>query len=72
MLVIKIENVADYEEEDFTRQDMTRWFRGKMKHHRLDGELLIEVAYPKRTNLYEGVKRLSSFGIKSHVVRRKI
>lgn len=63
---------ASYDEVPFIHQDMLRWWRGRAKTHRHNGELLIEVGAPKRVNLYEGVKRLASFGIKARVVRRHL
>ena len=63
-----IENKDEYDR--FTRQDMTRWWRGCCKHHATDNELLVETT--GRLNLWGGVERLRSFGIRSRVVRRPV
>jgi hypothetical protein len=68
MYVILIEDELD----EFTEQDMRRWWRGRCVKHVRNGEVLFEVGEPKRLNLWEGVKRFASFGIKTRVVRRKI
>lgn len=68
-LVILVENQDKY--DAYTRKDMTRWWRGHCKHHQRDGELYIEVTYPIRSNIYEGIKRLASFGVKARAALRR-
>lgn len=51
---------------------MFRWWSG-MRSFERDGEMLLDVqkdGYNNKFRLYEGVKRLASFGIKGRVVLR--
>jgi len=66
-LVVLIES-EDFDE--YTEQEMRRWWRHRCKKHQVNGEVFFEVAYPVRFNTREGVKRLASFGVKARIVRR--
>jgi hypothetical protein len=51
-------------------QDMRRWWSYGCKKHVHKNDVFFEVA--GKFKLYEGVKRLASFGVKAHVGRRKL
>ena len=70
MLVVLIETPEELDE--FTEQDMCRWWRGRCVKRVRDGEMFFEVASPVRFNAREGVKRLASFGVTARVVRRSV
>ncbi len=67
MYVVLIEDELD----EFTEADMRRWWRGKAIKRCRNGEVYFEVGLPARLNLWGGVKRLASFGIKARVAQRK-
>jgi len=55
--------------EDYIEQDMRRWWGGHCLKRERNSETLFIV--PGKFKLYEGVKRLASFGVKARVVRRE-
>jgi hypothetical protein len=59
--------VIDGEIHPHAEQDMRRWWGGACKKHVRDGVTFFEVAGKFR--MYDGVKRLASFGVKAHVGR---
>ena len=69
-LVVLIENPNELDE--FTEQDMRRWWRNGCKKHVVNGEVFFEVVEPVRLNAREGAKRLASFGVKARVARRRV
>jgi hypothetical protein len=67
-LVVLIETPGKL--DGYIEQDMRRWWRNHCrKHTTLNGEIFFIV--PGKFNLYEGVKRLASFGVKARVARRE-
>lgn len=54
----------------FAEADMRRWWGNACKKHVKGSDVFFEVA--GKFKLYEGVKRLASFGVKAHVGRRKL
>lgn len=48
---------------DHVEQDMRRWWRHRCKIDRRPHEIFIEVSTPVKLNVYEGIKRLASFGV---------
>lgn len=66
MYVILIQDSLD----EFTEQDMRRWWRGRCVKHVVKGETFFDVGEPKKLNLWEGVRRLASFGVRARVARR--
>jgi len=60
-LVVLIVNPEDMDE--YAESDMYRWWRHQAKRHIKGEELYYEVASPVKFNVYEGIKRLKSFGI---------
>ncbi len=69
-LVILIEQPEEFDE--FTGEDMRRWWRYRCKKIVRSNETYFDVASPKRFNLYEGVRRLASFGVQARVARRPV
>lgn len=67
-LVVLIQNPVLLDE--FTEQDMRRWWCGRCKKHNINGEIFFEVG--GRVRSCEGAKRLASFGIKAKVVCRAV
>ena len=59
--VVLIENPADLDE--LTETDMRRWWRNACKKHTRNGEVYFEVT--SSFNIYGGIKRLASFGVKA-------
>ncbi len=55
--------------DDYAEQDMRRWWGHHCRKHTGHGEVFFIV--PGKFRLYEGVKRLASFGIKARVARRE-
>jgi hypothetical protein len=62
--------IIDSDLSAYAETDMRRWWCHSCKKHVRDGVTFFEVA--GKFKLYEGVKRLASFGVKAHVGRRKL
>lgn len=75
-LVVLIEDQEMFKSSEFIEQDMRRWWQNKCKKIVIgtdaSHEIYFDVATPKHFNLYEGVKRLASFGVKARVARRRV
>ncbi len=65
-LVVLLESEID----DFTEQDMRRWWRHHCKKVTTNGETFFIVA--NRFNAKEGVKRLASFGVNARMALRPV
>lgn len=55
---------------DHAEKDMRRWWGNNCKKHVRNGVTFFEVAGKFR--MYDGVKRLASFGVKAHVGRQTL
>jgi hypothetical protein len=55
---------------DHAERDMRRWWGGNCKKRVANGETYFEVCGKFR--LYEGVKRLASFGVRARIARRRL
>lgn len=73
-LVVLIENPEDFDQGTWNHieQDMRRWWRHRCVKHVLGGEVFFQVGDPVKFNLYGGVERLQSFGVRARVVRRNV
>lgn len=69
-LVVLIENPEQLDE--YTEVEMRRWWRHRCRKITWGGEVFFSVGAPKKMNLYEGVKRLRSFGVDARVARRPV
>ena len=64
-LVVLIENPEKL--DDYVEQDMRRWWQHRCRKIVSGGKTYFIV--PGKFYLYEGVKRLASFGVKARVAR---
>lgn len=69
VLIMALVVVIDSELPTHAEQDMRRWWGGGIKHVK-GKDVFFEVA--GKFKLYDGVKRLASFGVKAHVGRRPL